>query len=70
MNVADEPCYIYSSKSNLRRLSTKTEKLLSVSKEESKRRNSAIDKSKEAGDCEFPELKCKLLDLGCKIKLI
>ena len=62
--------YIYSSKSKLRRLSTKTEKLLSVSKEESKRRNSAIDKSKEAGDCEFPELKCKLLDLGCKIKLI
>ena len=66
--------YIYSSKSNLKRLSTQTEKILRVSKEESrrrsKRRNSAIDKSKEVGDCEFPELKCKLLDLDCKIKLI
>jgi len=52
VNVANVLSYIYSSKSNLKRLSTQTEKILRVSKEErrrrSKRRNSAINKSKAA----------------------
>jgi len=50
VNVASELNYLYSSKSNLKRLSTQSKKTLRVSKEEriSKRRNLAINKSKAA----------------------